>query len=194
LDTQFRKAYRQFTESPKIEPRQITPLSIELINISKRLSPSFEISNISLLVKAGEFFCLLGPSGSGKSTILGLIGGWEVPDSGQLLLGGINFNDSLSFERPIRTCFQKGGFLFPHMTVEENIGYALKLKRLDSITIEMRVKELMQQVGLNGLSNRNPSQLSGGEAQRVAIARAIADPQPVLLLDEIQTGQARKRE
>ena len=172
-------------------PNQNGSLSIRLTDISKRLSPVFEMHNISLMISPGEFFCLLGPSGSGKSTLLGLIGGWIIPDSGKVILGDTDYTDIPAYQRPIRTCFQKGGFLFPHMSVKENIGYALRVKRMDSRAIEDRVIELMHQVGLDGLGNRQPFQLSGGEAQRVAIARALADPQPILLLDEIQTSLDR---
>jgi ABC-type Fe3+/spermidine/putrescine transport system ATPase subunit len=166
-------------------------LSINIRNVSKRISSSFEIQNVSIDVKPGEFFSLLGPSGSGKSTLLGLIGGWIAPQSGQIFLGNREYTSVPAYERPIRTCFQAGGYLFPHMNVQSNIGYALRVKRINRDVISERVDEVMQQVGLSGFGKRMPSQLSGGEAQRVAIARALADSQPILLLDEIQTGLDR---
>lgn len=177
---------KELTAAPKLRP-----LPVELINVSKKLSPTFEVRDLSLRVNAGEFFCLLGPSGSGKSTLLGLIGGWVTPDCGRVLFGTKDYAGVPPFERPVRTCFQKAGFLFPHLTVAENIGYALVVKGLHRTVVESQVKLLTQKVGLSGLENRKPSQISGGEAQRVAIARALADPQPVLLLDEIQTGLDR---
>lgn len=169
----------------------MNPLPARLFDVSKRISSTFAIAGLCLEIEAGEFFCLLGPSGSGKSTLLGLIGGWVLPDRGTIMLGTDDYTLTPPFQRPIRTCFQKGGFLFPHMTVRQNIGYALKLKGFSRRSIELRVTELTAQVGLKGLEGRKPSDLSGGEAQRVAIARALADPQPILLLDEIQTGLDR---
>jgi putative spermidine/putrescine transport system ATP-binding protein len=170
---------------------ELRSLPLELIKVNKKLSSTFELRELSLRVNAGEFFCLLGPSGSGKSTLLGLIGGWINPDCGRVVLGTTDYTGIPPFERPVRTCFQKAGFLFPHLTVAQNIGYALAVKGVSRTVIESRVKLLAQRVGLTGLENRKPSQISGGEAQRVAIARALADPQPILLLDEIQTGLDR---
>lgn len=163
-------------------------LSIILSELFKRMNNDFEINNFSLKINAGEFFCMLGPSGSGKSTLLGLLGGWHQPDKGSIFFGDKEFTDIPTYKRPVRTCFQKGGFLFPHMTVYENIGYSLKIKGVDKTVIQDRVKKLLEQFELPGYENRKISELSGGESQRIAIARAIIDPQPILLLDEIETG------
>ncbi len=156
--------------------------------VSKRLNHKFEMSGIDFRVAAGEFLTVLGPSGSGKSTLLGFVGGWVTPDRGTIEIGDVIFNDVPVRERPVRTCFQKGGFLFPHMTVQQNVGYSLKAKGIKRRRRHDLTKELLSSVGLSGIGSRRVADLSGGEAQRVAIARAIADPQPVLLLDEIETG------
>lgn len=166
-------------------------LGVVLDSLSKRLGRNFQINTLDLEIMPGEFFCLLGPSGSGKSTILGFVGGWITPDSGRVLIGGVDQTETPPHKRPARTCFQKGSFLFPHMTVAENIGYSLRIKNKPKQAVTKRVEELLSQVGLSGFAERRPNELSGGEAQRVAIARALADPQPILLLDEIQNGLDR---
>jgi putative spermidine/putrescine transport system ATP-binding protein len=167
-------------------------LPIRFSSVSKRVSPRFSIQPLNFDVLPGEFLTLLGPSGSGKSTVLGLVGGWVGLDTGAITIGSLEISKLPIADRPVRTCFQKGGFLFPHLTVEENIAYPLKVKAVPRRQRLATAWELLDRVGLPGLGRRRVSELSGGEAQRVAIARAIADPQPVLLLDEIETGLDRR--
>jgi ABC-type Fe3+/spermidine/putrescine transport system ATPase subunit len=166
-------------------------LSITFEKVSKRLSPHFCIQGINLVINPGEFICVLGPSGCGKSTLLGLAGGWLRPDIGRVLFGGEDVTDLPAYRRPVRTCFQKGGFLFPHLTVAENVAYALHVKGVARSQALDHAIALLAQVGLAGFAKRKPLELSGGETQRVSVARALADPQPVLLLDEMTAGLDR---
>jgi ABC-type Fe3+/spermidine/putrescine transport system ATPase subunit len=151
----------------------------------------FSIERLDLSVFPEEFFCLVGPSGSGKSTILGLMGGWLLPDVGSITISGANVTSLGPNQRPIRACFQKGGYLFPHMSVGENVGYALSLRGCPKNEISSSVNAVLRDVGLGGFEGRFVDSLSGGEVQRVSIARALADPQPILLLDEITAGLDR---
>jgi ABC-type Fe3+/spermidine/putrescine transport system ATPase subunit len=166
-------------------------LSIKFDNVTKRLSTRFRIESIDLSVKAGEFICVLGPSGCGKSTLLGLAGGWLRPDTGRVIFGGEDMTELPAYRRPVRTCFQKGGFLFPHLTVVENVAYALHVKGVPRASALSHASVLLAQVGLAGFEKRKPLELSGGEIQRVSVARALADPQPTLLLDEMTAGLDR---
>ncbi len=166
-------------------------LSITFENVSKVLNPHFCIQTINLSVKPCEFICLLGPSGCGKSTLLGLAGGWVRQDTGRVLFGEEDVTNLPAYRRPVRTCFQKGGFLFPHLTVAENVAYALNVKGVARSEALSHAIALLSQVGLAGFDKRKPLELSGGETQRVSVARALADPQPVLLLDEMTAGLDR---
>lgn len=166
-------------------------LSIIFDKVSKALSPRFRIATLSLSVEPCEFICVLGPSGSGKSTLLGLAGGWLRPDTGRILFGQQDVTRLPAFSRPVRTCFQKGGFVFPHLTVAENVAYALRVKGVRRQHALKHATTLLAQVGLTGFEKRRPLDLSGGEIQRVSVARALADPQPVLLLDEMTAGLDR---
>jgi ABC-type Fe3+/spermidine/putrescine transport system ATPase subunit len=169
----------------------MTGLAIVFDNISKVLSEQFRIAPLDLSIRPCEFFCVLGPSGCGKSTLLGLVGGWLKPDTGRLLFGEQDVSALPAFERPVRTCFQKGGFLFPHLTVAQNVAYALCVKGTPREQALRHASLLLAQVGLAGFDKRRPADLSGGETQRVSVARALADPQPVLLLDEMTAGLDR---
>jgi putative spermidine/putrescine transport system ATP-binding protein len=126
---------------------------------------------------------MLGPSGSGKTTCLRLIAGFERPDLGQIQVYGQNVSNLPPYERPVNTVFQDYA-LFPHMTVGQNIGYGLMLKKTPKVEIEKRVDAMLDLVKLPGLFWRKPSQLSGGQRQRVALARALINHPKVLLLDE----------
>ena len=126
---------------------------------------------------------MLGPSGSGKTTTLRLIAGFERPDSGQILLGGVDVADKPPYDRDVNTVFQDYA-LFPHMTVAENIEYGLKVKRVPQAERRTRVGEALDVVRLPEFGGRKPAQLSGGQRQRVALARALVNRPRVLLLDE----------
>ncbi len=156
---------------------------IRLVNVSKYYDDTPVLKNINLYVKRGEFLTLLGPSGCGKTTTLRLIGGFESPDSGDILFEGKRINDLPPYKRRVNTVFQKYA-LFPHMNVAENIAFGLNIKKLDKKTIKEKVKNILSLVNLEGFENRSIDSLSGGQQQRVAIARALVNEPDVLLLDE----------
>ncbi len=141
------------------------------------------VNNISFGVKKGQLVTLLGPSGCGKTTTLRLIGGFEIPTSGEIFIEGNKINDLSPNRRPTAMVFQSYA-LFPHMSVFQNVAYGLKNKRLPKEKIKQKVSEILSVVGLTGLEKRYPNQLSGGQQQRVALARALVVEPKVLLLDE----------
>lgn len=157
---------------------------IELKHVKKVFEDGVTvIEDLSLEIKKGEFVTLLGPSGCGKTTILRMIGGFDKPTSGELLLDGKDISSLPPNERPINTVFQKYA-LFPHLNVYDNIAFGLKLKGVDKKTQEEKVKKVLDMVDLAGFEKRSISTLSGGQQQRIAIARAIVNEPEVLLLDE----------
>lgn len=171
------------SEEEKMEEKAPDTL-IELRHVKKVFEDGVTvIEDLSLEVKKGEFVTLLGPSGCGKTTILRMIGGFEKPTSGELLLNGKDISNLPPNERPINTVFQKYA-LFPHLNVYDNIAFGLKLKGLDKKTQEEKVKKVLDMVDLAGFEKRSISTLSGGQQQRIAIARAIVNEPEVLLLDE----------
>lgn len=137
----------------------------------------------TLEIAEGEFFSLLGPSGSGKTTTLRLIGGFERPDSGQILLDGVDVTDAPPNRRDVNTVFQNYA-LFPHMSVEQNVSYPLEAKGASGPEVIRRVGEALELVEMGSFVNRLPHELSGGQRQRVALARALVGRPKVLLLDE----------
>jgi spermidine/putrescine transport system ATP-binding protein len=156
---------------------------VALENVSKAYGKVQAVQSVKLDVKQGEFFTLLGASGSGKTTLLRLIGGFETPDRGCIYIGGKDVSRSPAYRRNVHTVFQDYA-LFPHLSVFENVAYALQAKRSPTAEISSRVTEALQLVQLAEMAQRLPSQLSGGQKQRVALARAIVDRPDVLLLDE----------
>ncbi len=156
---------------------------VELRHINKRFGGYRVSDDVSFSVDRGKLIGLLGPSGSGKTTILRMIAGLETPDSGEILIDGKVMNEVPASRRGIGFVFQNYA-LFRYMTVEENIGFGLKIRKVPGPKIRERVNELLGLVGLEGLNRRYPSQLSGGQKQRVAFARAIAPNPQLLLLDE----------
>ena len=157
--------------------------ALELKNINKKFNETVALDNIHLEINDGEFFSLLGPSGSGKTTCLKVIGGFEQPDSGKVSLFNENVTDIPPFKRNVNTVFQDYA-LFPHMNVEENVCYSLKIKKIPKIDQESQVKEILSTVKLTGYEKRKPSELSGGQRQRVALARSLINKPKILLLDE----------
>lgn len=141
------------------------------------------LDDVSVSVRKGEFFTLLGPSGCGKTTLLRLIAGFEMPTAGQILLDGQDVTDLPPNRRPVNTVFQSYA-LFPHLTVRENVGFALKMQGRNRAEIEDRSQKMLALVKLEALADRKIAQLSGGQQQRVALARALAPQPKVLLLDE----------
>ena len=141
------------------------------------------LRGISLDIKSREFVTLLGPSGCGKTTTLRIIGGFEQPDSGDVLFGGRRLNDVPPYRREINTVFQRYA-LFPHLNVAENIAFGLHIKKMNPAEIKLKTREMLSLVGLSGFEARDVTSLSGGQQQRVAIARALVCEPRVLLLDE----------
>jgi sulfate/thiosulfate transport system ATP-binding protein len=156
---------------------------VEVAGAAKRYGDVVAVAGIDLHVASGEFFTLLGPSGSGKTTTLRMIAGFERPDAGTVLLGGRDVTRLAPYERDVNTVFQDYA-LFPHMTVGENVGYGLKVRKVRRAERDRRVAEVLEMVRLDGYADRRPIQLSGGQRQRVALARALAIEPKVLLLDE----------
>lgn len=156
---------------------------ITLHNLQKRYGSAMAVDDVSLSVSPGEFISLLGPSGSGKTTTLMMIAGFEIPNSGQILLDDKDITRLPPHRRELGVIFQNYA-LFPHMTVTENVAYPLRMRRMAKVEIETRVRRILDQVHLGAFASRYPHQMSGGQQQRVAIARALVFDPPVLLLDE----------
>jgi putative spermidine/putrescine transport system ATP-binding protein len=157
--------------------------AVRLTGVRKTFGDVVALEGISLDIADGEFFSLLGPSGSGKTTCLRMIAGFERPTSGSIELHGVDVSGQPPFEREVNTVFQDYA-LFPHMTVEQNVAYGLKVKRVRKDEMAQRVGSVLEMVRLTGLGARKPGQLSGGQRQRVALARALVNRPRVLLLDE----------
>lgn len=156
---------------------------VQIRGIDKYYEDTHAVKNLSLDVYEGEFLTILGSSGSGKTTTLRMVGGFEQPTSGQILLAGEDMAEREPYERDVNTVFQSYA-LFPHMTVYDNVAYGLKMKKVPKDEIRARVTEMLGLVELAGFEGRKPDQLSGGQKQRVAIARALVNRPKVLLLDE----------
>ncbi len=161
----------------------MTESHLELHGIVKHFGSQLVVDDVALTVAPGEFVSLLGPSGCGKTTLLRIVAGFEQPDAGTVLVDGTDITRLAPNRRPVGIVFQRGA-LFPHRTVAENVGYALRRQRVPKREAAAKVEEMLALVRLEGLGDRRPSQLSGGQAQRVALARALASEPAVLLLDE----------
>jgi putrescine transport system ATP-binding protein len=158
---------------------------------TKRFGGVAAVDGVTLDIFAGEFFCLLGPSGCGKTTLMRMLAGFEAPDAGRVLLAGQDLAGVPPHRRPVNMMFQSYA-LFPHLTVEGNVGFGLKQERLPKAEIRERVAEMLRLVQLERFGARRPDQLSGGQRQRVALARALAKRPKVLLLDEPLAALDRK--
>ncbi len=157
---------------------------ISIGNVTKRFgSVVTAVDDVSLDIRAGEFFALLGPSGCGKTTLLRMIAGFEIPSEGEILIDGQDMARVPPNRRPINMVFQSYA-VFPHMSVADNVGYGLKVTNVPRAEIGQRVEEALELVKLGGYGARQPDQLSGGQRQRVALARALVKRPKVLLLDE----------
>ena len=156
---------------------------IEFKNIAKSFGDKCVLNDVSISVKQGEFLTLLGPSGCGKTTLLRMLAGFGSPDSGQILINGVDITDIPPHERPVNTVFQRYA-LFPHLDVYENIAFGLKLQKVPVDEIDKRVRRVLKMVSMTDYEDRDVESLSGGQQQRVAIARAIVNQPKVLLLDE----------
>ena len=151
--------------------------------ICKMFGSFTALDNISMTIGRGEFLTLLGPSGSGKTTFLMVLAGFEMPTRGRLTLDGKDVTKEPAEERAFGMVFQ-GYALFPHMSVEDNIAFPLKVQKRSAAQVKKRVQDMVEMVGLAGHGHKRPAALSGGQQQRVALARALACEPPVLLLDE----------
>jgi sulfate transport system ATP-binding protein len=158
-------------------------MAIEVRNVSKRFGDFVALDDVSIRVGDGALTALLGPSGSGKSTLLRIIAGLETPDAGEVTIGEEDVTDTPARTRDVGFVFQHYA-PFKHMTVHDNVAFGLKVRKRPKAEIQARVKELLGLVRLDGLAERYPSQLSGGQLQRMALARALAVQPRVLLLDE----------
>ncbi len=156
---------------------------VELVGLVKRFGEVAAVDDIDIKVEDGEFFSLLGPSGCGKTTTLRLIAGFERPDSGAILIDGVDMAATPPHKRPVNTVFQSYA-LFPHLTVEENVGFGLKYQNLSKDAARGKIGRALELVQLSGMEKRKPTQLSGGRQQRVALARSLVLNPSVLLLDE----------
>ncbi len=181
LEWEFRLAPRAVAATER------TPVSTETMvdirGVTKRFGAVTAVDNVDLTIRKGEFLTLLGPSGCGKTTLLRLLSGFETPTSGQILLDGQDVSRIPPYRRDVNQVFQSYA-IFPHLTVEDNIAFGLKMRHLPLDERRERVAEATKLVSLAGLEKRRPHELSGGQRQRVALARALVCRPKVLLLDE----------
>ncbi|MEU3522392.1 ABC transporter ATP-binding protein [Streptomyces sp. NPDC038707] len=157
--------------------------AIRLHGLRKSFGETAAVAGVDLEIRDGEFFSLLGPSGSGKTTLLRLIAGFETPDRGRIELAGQEVTGLAPYERDVHTVFQDYA-LFPHMTVEQNVAYGLRVRGVPKAERLARARRALAEVRLEGYGRRRPGRLSGGQRQRVALARALVGRPRVLLLDE----------
>ncbi len=174
-------AHSSYT-SAQATPAPSAPF-LQIQRVVKKFDDVFAVDEVSLDIRQGEIFALLGSSGCGKSTLLRMLAGFEVPTSGQILLAGQDIVGLAPYERPINMMFQSYA-LFPHLTVWENIAFGLKRDGLPKAEIDARVTQMLDLVQLKAYAKRKPHQLSGGQQQRVALARSLAKRPKLLLLDE----------
>jgi spermidine/putrescine transport system ATP-binding protein len=156
---------------------------VELRGVTKRFDEIVAVDAIDLSIRRGEFLSLLGPSGCGKTTTLRLIAGFEQPDEGEILIGGVDVAGLPPYKRDVNTVFQSYA-LFPHLNVLDNVAYGLRQRGLRKSVREAQAREILKLVRLPQVAERKPRQLSGGQQQRVALARALVMKPRVLLLDE----------
>jgi len=172
---------KPLAERPWLDPSATAQILID--GVTKTYGTHTAVENVSLKIYKGEMFALVGASGCGKTTLLRMLAGFADPSRGRILIDGVDMAAVPPHERPVNMMFQSYA-LFPHMTVESNVGYGLRRLPLDAKVKRQRVAEALEMVQLGGLGERRPHQLSGGQRQRVALARALIRRPKVLLLDE----------
>ena len=160
-----------------------TPAALELVAVTKRYDTTLAVDNVNLKIPAGTYCCLLGPSGCGKTSTLRMIAGHEAVSAGDIILGAQNVTDHEPAKRGTAMMFQSYA-LFPHLSVLDNVAFALKMRGIDKPTRHKRAGELLELVAMSQYAGRLPAQLSGGQQQRVALARALITEPQILLLDE----------
>src|SRR5258705_1427813 len=164
-------------------PEELPRAAIGLVGVSKRFGTHAAVDDVTLEIGESEFFSLLGPSGCGKTTTPRMVAGFELPDTGRIVLKGNDVTRVPANRRPVNMVFQQYA-LFPHMSVYDNVAFGLKVKRVPRAEHSERVQEMLRVVSLEGLDRRRARQLSGGQQQRVALARALVNRPAALLLDE----------
>ena len=163
--------------------RDLDQAYVRIIDLTKRFGEFAAVDHVSLDIRRGEIFCLLGGSGSGKTTLLRMLAGFETPSSGGIRIDGEDMSAIPPYERPVNMMFQSYA-LFPHMSVEKNVAFGLEQEGLARADIRRQVDEILDIVKMGGFAARKPHQLSGGQRQRVALARALVKRPKLLLLDE----------
>jgi putative spermidine/putrescine transport system ATP-binding protein len=173
------------TTEPAIVPSGRSGLKplLDICNVAKSFGKTAVLRNISLQIAEGEFLTILGESGSGKTTLLRIIAGFESANSGEILMEGARLDLLPPYRRRVNTVFQHYA-LFPHLTVEENVGYGLRVAKLPKNEIAARVSEALAMVKMTGFASSKPGKISGGQQQRIALARALVNRPRLLLLDE----------
>jgi len=172
---------KSFADRPWLDPAAKPQIVIE--NATKTFGGFTAVDHVNLRIYPGEMFALVGASGCGKTTLLRMLAGFANPSAGRILIEDVDMTGVPPYERPVNMMFQSYA-LFPHMTVEENVGYGLRRMRLGRAERNKRVQDALEMVQLGPLGSRKPHQLSGGQRQRVALARALIRRPKVLLLDE----------
>ncbi|PYX46318.1 MAG: polyamine ABC transporter ATP-binding protein [Acidobacteria bacterium] len=171
------------SESQSAPPDPSRPALLSVRNVAKAFGRNTVLRNVSLEIAEGEFLTILGESGSGKTTLLRIIAGFESATSGELWMGAERLDHQPPYRRRVNTVFQSYA-LFPHLTVEENIGYGLRIARRPAAEIAQRVSDALDKVKMSAHAKAKPSKISGGQQQRVALARALVNRPRLLLLDE----------
>jgi putrescine transport system ATP-binding protein len=164
---------------------------LRIENVTRKFGAFVAVNDVSLDVRQGEIFCLLGGSGSGKTTLLRMLAGFETPTAGKIYIDGQDMSGIPPYERPVNMMFQSYA-LFPHMTVEKNVAFGLEQEHLGRDEVKRRVGEILEIVKMSSFLGRKPHQLSGGQRQRVALARALVKRPKLLLLDEPLAALDRK--
>jgi putrescine transport system ATP-binding protein len=156
---------------------------VRITNLTKKFGDFVAVDSVSLDIRRGEIFCLLGGSGSGKTTLLRMLAGFEMPTAGTIEIDGADMSKIPPYERPVNMMFQSYA-LFPHMNVEKNVAFGLEQEGVSRTEVSRKVGEILEIVKMSGFGSRKPHQLSGGQRQRVALARALVKRPKLLLLDE----------
>ena len=168
---------------PRVAPAEADSAYVRITNLTKKFGDFVAVDDVSLDIRRGEIFCLLGGSGSGKTTLLRMLAGFESPSAGSICIEGVDMSAIPPYERPVNMMFQSYA-LFPHMSVEKNVAFGLEQEGLSRDAIRRQVGEILDIVKMGAYGVRKPHQLSGGQRQRVALARALVKRPKLLLLDE----------